>query len=189
MSKLKKIVIAVASLLGVLGFAGVVLANPSYFGVGVTTGTTASSTPAFMTPGTATSTTPVYDAYAPAAGTQHWKANQASLAIQFTASSTATVYSASIEYSNDGIDWYRNYVLDSNALGTTTTPYNLVTPESISYKFASSTVGGLAQPANGNLSTAYLIIPTLARYTRVVFSVTGGNGAVWAQLVPIKEAF
>ena len=138
------------------------LANQSFFANGVTTGSAASTSPAYMTPGTG-------------------------MLIQFTASSTNSVLGIAVEYSQDGVDWYRNYVLDPNQVGTTTAPSILSTPFSTTWKFASSSLGGANVAANSNYSTAAIMIPTPFRYTRVVFSITGANGAVWAQLVPIKE--
>jgi hypothetical protein len=163
-------------------------ANPSIFANGVTTGSAASTSPAFMTPGTGTSTTPVYDAQLQTfSGGFTSKTDAAGLLIQFTASSTNSVLSAAVEYSQDGVDWYRNFVIDPTQIGTTTTPFSFNTPFSVKWTFASSTVGGSGAIANNNRSTAALLIPTPFRYTRVVFSLTGANGAVWAQLVPIKE--
>lgn len=186
-SKTAKWIAGIAVATSLLG-ATVAYANPRFFGNPVTTGNTASSTPAYLVPGTSTSTTPVYDAYAQTQNGAKFKADKATLALQFTGSSTLSTLNASIEYSNDGIDWYRNFVIDPNAMGTTTTPYSLATPESINWKFASSTVGGVALTAsNGATSTAYMLIPTPARYTRVVISLTGDRGSVWAQIVPIKE--
>jgi len=179
---------AVLVLLCGFGVPGVARANPSYFAVGTST-SSASSSPAYMTPGAATSTTPVFDAYAQTFnGGQTFKADSAGLLVQFTGSSTASVLNQSVEYSQDGIDWYRNFVIDPNQVGTTTWPaFTVGTPFSSSWKFASSSVGGAAPAANNKRSTAAVLVPTPFRYTRVVFSITGGNGAVWAQFVPIKE--
>jgi hypothetical protein len=179
------IFVVLAVSLSVFGFA---YANPSYFATTVTTNSAASTSPAYLTPGVSTSTTPVYDAYAQTvAGGGTYKADSAGLVIQFTASSTASVLNASVEYSADCIDYYRNFVLDSRQLGTSTAPYSLDTAFSARWKFASSSLNGTAVSASNNLSTAALVVPTPFRCTRVVFSVTGGNGAVWAQLVPVKE--
>ncbi len=176
-----------AGVIALLGMAGTAHANPSIF-AGATSTAAATTTVSYMTPGAGTSTTPVYDAYAATfSGGQVAKADYAGLLVQFTGSSTATVLNATVEYSHDGIDWYRNFVIDPNQTGTTTAPvFSLANPFSFRWQFASSTVGGAAQTAT-NRSTAALLIPTPFRFTRVVFSMIGGNGAVWAQLVPIKE--
>lgn len=174
------------ALLAVFGVAGTAHANPSYFATATSTAA-ATTTPAYMTPGTATTTTPVYDAYAQTTnGGLTAKADYAGLLVQFTASSTASKLTGNVEYSQDGIDWYRNYVFDPSQTSATSTANNINAPFMISWQFASSTVGGAAQ-TNTNRSTAAMLIPTPFRYTRVVFSMTGANGAVWAELVPIKE--
>jgi hypothetical protein len=191
-------------LLGVValfGATGTAHANPSFFETATSTAA-ATTTLAFMTPGAATTTTPVYDAYAQTTnGGLTAKSDYAGFLTQFTASSTNSILNANVEYSQGGAglncvvtpsscDWYRNFVLDPNQMGTTTaaglTAFTLGSPFSMSWKFASSTVGGIGQ-TNTNRSTAAMLIPTPFRYTRVVFSMTGANGAVWAQLVPIKE--
>lgn len=190
MNKLTKIALAIVAIAG-LSIGTIAYANPSAFGGKVRTGNTASSTPAFVVAGVSTSTTPTYNAYSQTvSGGKTTKADRATLAVQFAASSTATTLNLAIEYSNDGIDWYRNFVLDTNQMGTTTTPFNLLTSNSITWKFASSTVGGAALTnANSATGTAYMIIPTPAQYTRVVGSMTGGNGALWMEITPIKEQF
>jgi hypothetical protein len=180
--------LALIAAIAVFGTAGTAHANPSYFANGTTT-SAATSSPAYMTPGTGTSTTPVFDAYAQTTnGGLTSKADYAGLLLQFSASSTASKLTGNVEYSQDGIDWYRNYLTDPIQVGTTTWPtFNVGTPFSLSWQFASSTTGGGAVASNSNRSTAAMQIPTPFRYTRIVFSMTGGNGAVWAQLVPIKE--
>jgi hypothetical protein len=189
-NKIKYIIGAAVFMLALVIGGTVAFANPSYFGPGVTTNSAASTTPAYMTPGAATTTTPVYNSYAQNInGGLHFKADKATLGVQFLASSTNSTLNIAVEYSNDGVDWYRDFTLDSNAMGTTTTPYNLSIPHTMSWKFASSSVGGLGVAANNNMSTAYLIIPTPAKYTRVVFScaIGGTNCGVWAELTPIRE--
>ena len=184
----KTLVSFLAAFLTMFGAAGTALANPSYFANGTSTAA-ATTTKAFMTPGTGTSTTPVYDAYAQTfSGGITSKSDKAGLLVQFTGSSTASILGAAVEYSQDGIDWYRNFVVDPNQIATSTTSstFSVVNPFAFSWKFASSTLG-TASAVNPNLSTAALLIPTPFRYTRVVFTLTGANGAVWAQLVPIKE--
>jgi hypothetical protein len=177
---------ALAAIVLLLPF-GMAHANPSSFANGVTTGNAASTSPAYMTPGAGTSTTPVFDAYAQTmSGGATSKVDQAALLVQFTASSTTSVLNIAVEYSQDAIDWYRNYIIDPTQVGTTTA-LGIGTPFSTTWKFASSSVGGAVVPANSNRSTATILVPTPLRYTRIVASMTGANGAVWMQLVPIKE--
>ncbi len=163
-------------------------ANPSTFAIGTST-SAATSSPSYMTPGTGTTTSPVFDAYAQTMnGGLTTKADYAGLLEQFTGSSTAAVLKRTVEYSQDGIDWYRSFVLAPSQPGTTTAPVNTIgNPFSTSWTFASSSVGGAAPAANNNRATAATVIPTPFRYTRIVYSITGGNGAIFGQLVPIKE--
>jgi hypothetical protein len=182
-----KITAALAGAIALLGMASTAHANPSVF-ANATSTAAATTTLSYMTPGTATTTTPVYDAYAQTfAGGSIAKADYAGLLVQLTSSSSVTVLNATAEYSHDGIDWYRNFVVDPNTIGTTTAPvFSVTNPFSFRWQFATSTVGGTGL-GTSNRATAALLIPTPFRFTRVVFSLTGGNGAVWAQLVPIKE--
>ncbi len=185
---------AIASVLGLvalfgLGWAEPVHANPSTFAISTST-SAATTSPAYLTAGLSTSTLPVYDAYTQTLnGGATFKADFAGLLIQLAASSTATVLSANVEYSNNGIDWYRNFAIDPNQPATTTAPvFKLGNPFSMSWTFASSTMGGTGLTnANSATSTAAVLIPTPFRYTRVWFGLSGGNGAIWAQLIPIKE--
>lgn len=173
------------SLFVVLGvFAGTAVkvhANPSYIAPGVATGSTVSSL-SYMTPGTATTTTPTYDSYTD--GTNNTP-NTATLLVQFTASSTASILNISLEYSNDGTNWYRDLLW---VQATTTQPVSLNTPNTFQLTFASSTtLGGAAGPATKN--NVAITVPTPARYVRAVFSIPIGalNGAVYAAIVPSKE--
>lgn len=163
-------------------------ANPTYFTAGVSTNNAASTSPTYMTPGTATSTTPVYDSYALTTGGVQYKADSAGLLVQYIASSTATVFNENVEYSQDGIDWYRNFALSPSQMSTTTWPFALTTPFSSTYKFASSSLDGASFASSSqNMSSAAMLVPTPFRFLRVYFTVSGGNGAVWAQIVPTKE--
>lgn len=169
-----------------LGVAGFAYANPSYFAAGVSTNNAATTTPAFMTPGTGTSTTPVYDSYALTVnGGVQTKTEFAGVLVNFCGSSTAAVLKVAVEYSQDNVDWYRNYVLSPNQIGTTTNPYVIGTPFTTNWTFASSSVGGSGTLAT--CSTAAISVPTPFRYMRIVNSITGANGSVWASIVPTKE--
>lgn len=148
-------------------------ANPTQIIQTVQTAT-ATTSGAFMTPGSATSTV-VYDSYANTGyGGLNFKADSATLATQITGSSTLSVFRLELEYSQDGIDWYRNY------LASTT---NFASGNPILWTNASTTINGVA-----TLNAKQLItVPTPVRYVRVVSSVTGANGTVWAQFIPIRE--
>src|SRR4051812_47458262 len=100
-------IIAVLLFVVALGIGGTAYANPSLFAIGVTTNSAATTSPAFMLPGKATSTTPVYDSYTQTtSGGQVSKADRAGLLMNFTGSSTASVFRGCPEYSQDGIDWF-----------------------------------------------------------------------------------
>jgi hypothetical protein len=179
---------ALSGVIALFGFTGLALANPSSFATAIST-SAATSSPSYMTPGRATTTTPVYDAYSQTAnGGFTSKADYAGLLVQFSASSTASILGITAEYSQDGIDWYQDFVVDPNQIATSTGPtFSLVNPFAFSWKFASSTLGGISPSSTSNRATAALLVPTPFRYTRLVFSMTGGNGAVWASLLPIKQ--
>lgn len=166
---------------------GIAYANPSAFGP-ITQSSVATSSPVFMTPGTATSTI-TYDSLV-GSKTQQYKANSVGLAIQYTGSSTNSVLNVTPEYSQDGVDWYSGSIIDPNGITATSSPINLAFQNNLTMKFASSTVGGLGITlANSGIETRFVVIPTPARYTRVVFSETAANGAVWGEFVPVKEVY
>ncbi len=122
----KTLVSIVAAILTLFWGTGTAFANPSGF-ANATSTAVATTTLKYMTPGTGTSTTPVYDAYAQTfAGGSTSKADAAGLLVQFTASSSVSVLSANVEYSQDGIDWYRNFVIDPTQAGTSTTPFSVL---------------------------------------------------------------
>lgn len=164
------------AIMAVLGIGAITTkvanANPSFTAPTAQTAA-ATSTLAYMTPGTAT-TTLVYDAYASstASGGLALKADNVALGIQFTASSSSSVLATAIEYSEDGIDWYRDFVFGTVGTATTSTVVALTSPVSL-------TMSGT--------SKSLVLIPTPTRYTRFTFSLTGANGGVWAQAIPTKQ--
>lgn len=145
----------------------------------------ASTSISYMTAGTAT-TTLVYDTYCVAGSNQPNNGNTnatnlLSLLTQFNASSTASILGITAEYSQDGVDWYQDNYIASSTLGA----YPIALPNSYSWTFASSTIKGLPNAGNlvGKLTRLYA--PT--RYIRVVYTLTGTAGAVWGEILPIKE--
>ncbi len=163
-------------------------ANPLAYATTVQTAA-ATTSPAYLTPGVATSTL-VYDSYA----ARPTGADKIALQVQAIGSSTASVYNISYEYTNGApgldcvgsptsCDWYK----DNTFVVSTSSAANqaVATPNSFSWTFASSTQGGAAATDNRALKT--FIVPTVVRYTRVIFSITGANGSVWAQIVPAKQ--
>lgn len=161
-------------------------ANPLGFSCAAQTAS-ATTTPVYMTAGTATSTL-LFDTYCvngtnqPNTGNTNI-ANKLTLLTQFSASSTASVLGISVEYSQDGVDWYQDNYL--SPLATTSPAVLLATPNSYSWLFASSTLDGVAN--TGNRVGKALQIQTPTRYVRVVYTLTGTNAAVWGELLPQKE--
>jgi hypothetical protein len=169
-----------------LSFSHRAQANPLGFSCAAQTAS-ATTTPVYMTAGTATSTL-LFDTYCvngtnqPNTGNTNI-ANKLTLLTQFSASSTASVLGISVEYSQDGVDWYQDNYL--SPLATTSPAVLLATPNSYSWLFASSTLDGVAN--TGNRVGKALQIQTPTRYVRVVYTLTGTNAAVWGELLPQKE--
>lgn len=157
-----------------------VSASPLYFPSTSKTAT-ATSTLSYMTPGTATSTL-AYDSYT--AG-DNFKTDMASLLVQTTASSSSAVFNISIEYSQDGIDWYQDNLSSFQASSTPGTT-NVSKFNSLTFTAASSTIDGVLSNAPQS-RVINVMMPT--RFVRAVISVGIGsaNGAVWAQWIPAKQ--
>ena len=133
----------------------------------------------YMTPGTGTSTATCNMANA-GEGTEVF--DFATLAIQFTGSSTASSINIDIEHSQDGIDWYKDTVRVIDA-STTPSSFGLDNTTSYSLAFSSSTVGGGA--GTSDITTRVIDVPAVAKYVRAVFSIPAGsqNGAIWGNFV------
>lgn len=158
-----------------LGFFQTAHANPTY--IATVTQTSATSTqPAFIITAPTASTTLVYDTYAKTTdGGLLTTAPTVAVGLNFSASSTSSIFGLSFQYSFDGIDWYNDDVNGGNILATTT-PSNLASTNSYIFK-----------AFNLASSTYMIVIKAPSRYVRAVFTVTGANGAVWAQFMPTKE--
>lgn len=174
-----------AMLAGVFVFSTPAHANPLRFPATVSTAA-ATTSPTYMTPGTATSTI-TYDAWANGGGSQAF--DKATLLLQMTASSTSTTYNVSVEYSQDGIDWYSDALLQSTT-ATSTQSYSVATPISYSVKYASTTPGGGLVLATSNTALRAITVPTPTRYVRVftALALGGTNGAIWQQIVGQKQS-
>lgn len=190
---MKKLITGISALALFLAFTPVASANSSYFSPSASTAA-ATSTVTYMTPGNAT-TTVTYDSYnlngTNQSGTVNsFAADHALALVQFAASSTTSNLLINEEYSPDNVDWYQGSqtLIDKNA--TTTTTVSLSPVPQYSYLFASSTPGlGAITAANSATSTLAISIPTPTRYIRLVFSLKlgGGNGALWATVLPKKQ--
>ena len=170
----------------------VVSANPSFFlrSVSSSVGT---STITYMTPGAAT-TTEVFDTGASGAGS----VDSAVLAIQFTASSTASTLAWRYEYSQggsglscvvtpDSCDWYPE---DEELSSLATSTVHVRTFSEHTWLFASSTPGGAAVATSTSRATKMVNVPTPTRYVRAVFYVPAGslNGAVWKEFISKRQS-
>ena len=149
--------------------ANVASANPSYFLPTVQTAT-ATSTVAFMTPGTGT-TTLAFDSYQ---NGQFFAIDNATLLTQYVASSTSSILGISIQYSNDGIDWYSDNYLAQSA--STTSSVNLANPIAYTWKAAGTATSSTA-----------LKLSVPMRYVRAIYSATGANLSIWSQIVPSRQ--
>jgi hypothetical protein len=168
-------------------------ASPLYYAPTAQT-SSATTSPAYMTPGAATSTL-VYDAGVTAR--QNVAIDRAILLTQVRASSTASRFSIAFEYSQgvagtdcsatpSACDWYADNALAlTNA--TTSQPFTVALPNAYVWTYASTTQGGGAVLPDSNRGLKALTVPILARYTRVIYSVTGAAGSVWGQMVPVRQ--
>lgn len=102
-------------------------------------------------------------------------ADSAVLLTQFAASSTSSVLGIKIQYSQDGIDWYDDNLLESTN-STTSPTYSMQIPNTYSW-----TAVGTAT------SSKAIAVPTPTRYVRAVYTMTGAAGAVWNQMVVKKQ--
>ena len=183
-----------AIVIAFLAIAGIAFANPFYQGLSAQTAT-ATSTQAYLTPGTAT-TTPVYDSYEQY-GTNETNGgnltipNQVAVILNGAASSTATVVNVACEFSNNYIgttgngDWYQNEVIQATT--TNAGPQSGNIPNTFSFTYASSTVGGAVVGANTSRFEKVFVCPVPLRFVRAVITTTGNNASVWASIVPIKQ--
>jgi len=149
-------------------FAGVALANQSYFSAG-TKSATATTSVNYMTAGNAT-TTITYDTYN---GGNMQKTDGAVVLLQSVASTSASVQTIDVQYSMDGIDWF-----DWVDVGATTTPTRVLDNK-------------LAYTLNGNTTSSTtrrsLFLETPTRFVRVSIANTTGNGSIWGWILPWKE--
>lgn len=150
-------------------------ANPLRFPASAVSAT-ATTSPTFLTTA-ATSTIVTFDTYSQTgvvgAGGSTQAADKAALNIQFAASSTSSVLLTTLEYSQDGIDWYT----DDAITPASPTLFNISSPNVYSW-----TAAGTAT------SSKTIIIPTPERYVRAKMSISGAAGAVWAQIVSQKQS-
>lgn len=188
------VLLGIGMILGMFGFAQPASANSSFFANGTSTPAAATTTVKSIGPGLAT-TTMYFDAYAQTFnGGVKQRPDFALLLIQKTSSSTASVLNIAFEFADDtsgvdctatpaACDWYRNFTnLDVGA----TTSANLSNSLSYTFRGASSTIGGATSTTNRD--AAALLVPTLTRYVRTIFTSTGATSTIWAKILPIQQA-
>lgn len=169
---MKKIIIlsvAVLALLGIFSVAQIVSANPLYF-VPLVTTSSATSSPVTVT--IATSSTLTLDSYT--YGTTY-ALDRATLLIQQVASSSATITGISLQYSQDGIDWYSD-----NLTSTSTTPNLQDITTSKSYQLQGNSTSSTTRKA--------IIVATPTRFVRAVFLNSVGTSTIWASFVPARQS-
>lgn len=168
---MKKIIIASVSLvlIGVI-FIGIKVDANALFFLPTVTSSAATSSPSYITTaGVNASATTTFDAYANGSPRA---ANYATVFSQFVASSTSSVFTVRIQYSQDGVDWYSDFI----NISTTTNPTNIATEKSYTFTAVST----------ATTSKAFKV-ETPTRYMRVVNNVSGAAGGVWTQIIPTRE--
>lgn len=152
-------------------------ANPSIYAPTKETAPV-TTTVVYMAPGTAT-TTLTYDSF----NGDYSLIGNLTLAFQYTASSTEPHLNVRLEDSPNNIDWYpRAVAVNTNATTTLMAPVGV-------YNFDLATTtdnGGSGTSSRVNESFS---VKAPMRYVRAIFYVPqgGGNGALWAQMVPSKQ--
>lgn len=145
----------------------------------------ATTTLRYMTPGAAT-TTVTYDTYKDGLTTMDGGA----LLVQLTASSSPnTRLNIYQEFSVDGIDWYQSSQPELLGNATTTSSVSLQPVPFMTWTFASSSPGLGNVPTNDNTDSRIIPIQSQTRFTRFIFVLPAGssNGAVWANIAPVKQ--
>lgn len=172
-------------------------ANPFYVGTKAKTALATTSVTYLTT--TVATTTFVYDSYEQNGTNQTNGGNitlpdSVALLLQGNASSTNTVLSITCEYGDDevnqttgvtAIDWYQNAAV--NGTTTNTGVQSIGTPNSYSYTYASTTVGGAGVLSNTSRFEKAVICPVPTRYVRAVIGVSGANAGVWGAFIPKKQ--
>lgn len=166
------------ALLVILALVGTVRANPSQ--VYRNNPSTATTTLTYLTAATAATTTNTFNTQ----GDGGANADTAAFTICGNASTTATAFNVTFEYSYDSVTWFQN---EWSPLATTTAAASFAMPQSMTWLFASTSVGGLPVSALNNHACKIASVATPIQYVRAVISVTGANGAVWSDFGAKRE--
>lgn len=196
------VLLAVALIAILTGSFGVfVKANPSLFFRNNTVtcgGKTASTTVNYLTPGTGTTT---YTVDMGCGGNQG--ADGAVLALQLMGSTSpfanlnyaTTTYNVAIEYSQDGIDWYKDST-DAGIISTTTVSVDASQTNihviNLGATQMDATILGGTVLATTSPTTRIFIVPTPTRYARAVIwlpqKTFSTNGSVWGEFIAKRQA-
>lgn len=152
------------AILAIAGFAQHAKANA--LDMGTKSSAAATTTVTYFTTTTATTTLITYDSFANGDPNAF---DKLALSTQFAASSTASVLSIYIQYSQDGIDWYDNNTTSTSTGDISGPIYN------------TWTAAGTAT------SSKIITVNTPTRFTRVNYAIKGASGAVWAQFISQKQ--
>ena len=173
-------------IIGILAIAGIVSANTSFF-VPTTQTATATSSWAYITAGVGTSTVTL-DSYANPASVAK-TLDKATLLINYTASSTASILNWRYSFSQDGVDWYGDSLGINTSSSTSVTGANMAPFNTYAWTFASTTAGSSISSQATSTAMKAVYVPTPTRYVRVVFYVPAGASpaGVWAQFVSQRQ--
>lgn len=108
--------------------------------------------------------------------------DSASVLIQYTGSSTASILAVQPEYSQDNVDWYAMSATSTSQAGIQVfTDYRFLWNYASSTNFGSTTTGG----KNSRIFT----FPMPTKYARVLLYMAGGsqNGTVWYEAVGKRQ--
>lgn len=173
--KFAGVIVALLALLGIMGYAASVQANPLRFPPAVTTAS-ATTSATFLTVAGATTTLVTYDSYANngiSGGGSTQALDQAAVLIQLAASSTSSQLNLTVQHSQDGIDWYDDEVFTPTSAGYN----NILNPVVFTWLAASTATTSKA-----------MVVKTPLRYMRVQAKISGAAGAVWAAIQPQKQS-
>lgn len=172
-----KYVILGVALIAVGMFFTTVKANPSQ--IYRDNPSTPTTTVTYMTPGAATTTNSFNTI-----GDGGFEPDTAVFTECLNASTTATVLNTSFEYSYDGVTWFANNLASSTG-GVASV--GIVTPGSLSWAFASTSIGGNPVLATNNSGCKIVTVSTPVQYIRAVMSLTGAAGSVWSDFAAKRQ--
>jgi UDP-N-acetylmuramoylalanine-D-glutamate ligase len=167
MKNTKYYIIGLTVALLMIAGVSVVKANKLYF-ISTTQTSSATTSPDYMR---ATNSVLILDAFANA---NYNALNSATLLVQSTASTSNAVQTITINYSQDGIDWYNDTV--STTTSASGIPLNNTQR---TYVITGNTTASTTRLA--------IIVPTPTRYIRATVATSTALSSVWLRWVPVRE--